>query len=66
MSIKTAIRGAMLSFRKDPFFHDMDDCLVYESDAVVVMENGKIVKTGRQIRFCPSWTVCPSKDMRTA
>lgn len=61
MSIKTAIRGAMLSFRKDPFFHDMDDCLVYESDAVVVMENGKIVKTGAADKILPELDGVPVK-----
>ncbi|MFH6974577.1 guanine deaminase [Neisseria sp. 23W00296] len=61
MSIKTAIRGAMLSFRKDPFFHDMEDCLVYESDAVVVMENGKIVKAGAADKILPELDGVPVK-----
>lgn len=44
----TAIRGAVLSFKADPFFHDMKDCLVYKEDAVIVMdtETAKIVKFG--------------------
>ena len=45
--MKTAIRSAMLTFKKDPFFHEMDECLVYESDAVIVMEGGKITQVGR-------------------
>lgn len=45
--MKTAIRGAMLTFKKDPFFHEMEECLVYESDAVIVMEGGKITQVGR-------------------
>ncbi|ASP17145.1 guanine deaminase [Neisseria sp. KEM232] len=61
MSIKTAIRGAMLSFRKDPFFHDMEDCLVYESDVVVVMENGKIVKAGAADKILPELDGVPVK-----
>lgn len=45
--MKTAIRSAMLTFKKDPFFHEMEECLVYESDAVIVMEGGKITQVGR-------------------
>lgn len=45
--MKTAIRSAMLTFKKDPFFHEMEECVVYESDAVIVMEGGKITQVGR-------------------
>ena len=52
--MKTAIRSAMLAFKKDPFFHEMDECLVYESDAVIVMEGGKITQVGRAQDILPS------------
>lgn len=42
-----AIRGAMLSFNKDPFLHPIEECFWYESDAIVVMESGKIKAIGR-------------------
>ncbi len=45
--MKTAIRGAMLTFKADPFFQDLKDCMVYESDAVIVMEGGKITAVGK-------------------
>ncbi|OAM32886.1 guanine deaminase [Eikenella sp. NML03-A-027] len=51
--MKTAIRSAMLTFKKDPFFHEMDECLVYESDAVIVMEGGKITQVGRAQDILP-------------
>lgn len=54
--MKTAIRSAMLTFKKDPFFHDMDECLVYESDAVIVMEEGKITQVG------PAQDILPGLD----
>lgn len=40
--MKTALRGAMLTFRDDPFTHALSDCAVYEPDAVIVMANGLI------------------------
>ncbi|WP_278583272.1 guanine deaminase [Eikenella corrodens] len=52
--MKTTIRSAMLTFKKDPFFHEMDECLVYESDAVIVMEGGKITQVGRAQDILPS------------
>lgn len=42
----TAIRGAMLTFKDDPFAKDMKDCMVYEADAIILMEDGKIKDVG--------------------
>lgn len=61
MSTKTAIRGAMLTFKKDPFFHDMSECMVYESDAIVVMEDGKIVQAGAASAILPTLGDVPVK-----
>lgn len=45
--MKTIIRGAMLTFKADPFFNDLKACMVFESDAVIVMEAGKITAVGK-------------------
>lgn len=42
----TAIRGAVLSFLDDPFQKNIEDCMVYESDAILVMADGKITQFG--------------------
>lgn len=55
MPIK-AIRGSVLSFRDDPFFTGVDDCTVYESDGVIVMDDGIITKFG------PAEDVLPGLD----
>lgn len=44
--MKTAIRGALLTFKADPFLHDMQDAMVYEEDAIVVMAEGTIAAAG--------------------
>lgn len=64
MNNKTAIRGAMLTFKADPFFHDMKDCMVYESDAVIVMENGKITQAGAASQILPTLGDTPVKQYR--
>jgi len=42
----TAIRGAALTYIDDPFRKPVEDCVVYESDALIVMQNGKISQFG--------------------
>lgn len=42
----TAIRGAALSYCKDPFRFPLDECVVYEPDALIVMQDGKIRSFG--------------------
>ena len=42
----TAIRGAALSYTNDPFQHPIEDCFVYESDALIVMQDGVITAFG--------------------
>jgi guanine deaminase len=42
----TAIRGALLSFTGDPSLEDLTSVRRYESDAIVVMANGRIVDCG--------------------
>ncbi len=45
MSAK-AIRGAALTFTDDPFQKPVEDCIRYESDAIIVMEDGIITNFG--------------------
>ncbi len=42
----TAIRAAAVTFRADPFLHEPADCLVYEPDAVIALDDGKIADFG--------------------
>ncbi len=45
-AVVTAIRGAVLTYRDDPFRAPVEDCVVYESDALIVIEDGRIVAFG--------------------
>ena len=51
MQSLTAIRGAALSYTKDPFQHPLEDCFVYESDALIVMRDGVITEFGAASDF---------------
>lgn len=42
----TAIRGAVLNYVEDPFLKGLDDCMVYESDAIILIDDGKITGFG--------------------
>jgi len=44
--MKKAIRGRCLSYRDNPFTTSLKDCLFYEEDGLVVMEDGKITAVG--------------------
>lgn len=61
---KTAIRGAMLSFKKDPFFHILEECYTYESDAIIVMEDGLITAVGPAETLLPTLGDTPVKRYR--
>lgn len=43
----SAIRGAALSYCKDPFQNPVEDSFVYESDAIIVMRDGVITAFGK-------------------
>lgn len=45
-AIITAIRGAAMSYTGDPFRVPLDECLVYEADALIVMQDGIIRSFG--------------------
>ena len=42
----TAIRGQALTFKDDPFVKDLNECMVYEKDALIVIEDGVITQFG--------------------
>ncbi|TDJ69496.1 MAG: guanine deaminase [Proteobacteria bacterium] len=41
-----AIRGSVLTYKDDPFLKDLSECMVYESDAIIIMADGKITDFG--------------------
>lgn len=46
MSSITAIRGAALSYTRDPFQYPIEDSYVYETDALIVMQGGRVIGIG--------------------
>ncbi|MCW6509027.1 guanine deaminase [Lichenifustis flavocetrariae] len=42
----TALRGAAITFRDDPFQASPGDCLVHEPDALILIEDGRITAFG--------------------
>lgn len=42
----SAIRGQLYYLTDDPFLNDYDDCVKYESDGLIVIEDGKITAVG--------------------
>ncbi len=44
--MKNAVRGRLVSFKDNPFHKPLEECLYYESDGVLVMENGLITHIG--------------------
>lgn len=58
--MKTAIRGALLTFSRDPLLYGVEAGMRYESDAVVVMEDGRIAAVG------PASTLLPTLEPEVA
>jgi guanine deaminase len=52
--MKTAIRGATLTFVADPFLQDADETMRYCQDALLVMEDGVIVAHDQADRLLPA------------
>ena len=44
--MKQALRGRLLSYRDNPFQKPLEDCLAYEEDGLVVVEDGHITSVG--------------------
>ncbi len=51
--VVTALRGAALTYRDDPFHKPVNECVVYESDALIVMQGGKILQFGPARELLP-------------
>ncbi|WP_215779240.1 guanine deaminase [Paludibacterium sp. B53371] len=52
--MKTAIRGATLTFVADPFLHDAEQAMRYCQDGLVLMEDGLIVAHDQADRLLPA------------
>ncbi|OHX12458.1 guanine deaminase [Chromobacterium sphagni] len=52
--MKTAVRGDVLTFRGNPFREAEQDSLVFQRDALVVMENGRIAACGPAAQLLPT------------
>ena len=53
MSATLAIRGPVLTYTSDPFKSSLADAMVYESDAIVAMADGRITHFGPVDRILP-------------
>src|SRR5262245_50453307 len=49
----TAVRGPMLTFTGDPFQDGLDKTMVHESDAIIVMADGRITEFGPAAHVLP-------------
>lgn len=61
---RRALRGALLTFHQDPFFHPLEESYRYESDAIVVMEGGMIVAVGSADQLLPTLENTPITHYR--
>lgn len=46
MKMKLALRGSVLSFKKNPFHYAIEECVFYEEDGLVVINDGIIESVG--------------------
>ncbi|TNE36229.1 MAG: guanine deaminase [Alphaproteobacteria bacterium] len=51
--MKKALRGSLLSYRDNPFVKPIEDCLLYEEDGLVVIEDGVIAAVGSAAALLP-------------
>ena len=42
----TALRGGLLTYTDDPFLKEMDQCLVFTDDAIILIQDGEILDFG--------------------
>jgi len=48
-----AIRGSVLTFKDNPFAKPISECLIYEEDAIIVIDGGTIVEFGPMATIKP-------------
>jgi guanine deaminase len=53
-STMTAVRGSLFYLVDDPFLNDNSDCVVYESDGIVLIEDGRIHDVGSARAVLPN------------
>ncbi len=51
----SAIRGGVLTFQDDPFLVPAEAAIVYESDAIIVISDGKIIDWGAAVNVKSRW-----------
>ncbi|MCY4537584.1 MAG: amidohydrolase family protein, partial [Chloroflexi bacterium] len=51
---KLALRGSLFYVTDDPFLNPPEDCAVYESDGIIVIEDGKISAVGSAAEILPA------------
>lgn len=65
---KSAVRGAVLTFTADPFFHPTSECCDYLEDALIIMDHGLIESVsayspkaaeGLPVERFPDAVICP-------
>lgn len=49
-----ALRGQLLSYRADPFRHPVAECLMHETDGVIVIDAGRIASVGPASEILPA------------
>ncbi|PCI48436.1 MAG: guanine deaminase [Alphaproteobacteria bacterium] len=49
-----AVRGSLLYFTGDPFHQDTGECMVHETDGILVIKNGLIHDVGPAVRILPT------------
>lgn len=57
-----AIRGSIISFKKDPFLYSMKDCLQYIDDGIVVVQDGYVSQLGEATYILPQLDDIPIAD----
>ena len=51
---KVALRGSLFYLTNDPFLNPPENCAVYESDGIIVIEDGKIAAIGAAHKILPT------------
>lgn len=61
----TGVRGQILTFKADPFFHDGKDCYDHYADGLIVIQDGKIIDVGEFDRISPRYPSLSETDTYT-
>lgn len=61
----TAIRGALLTFKADPFINKEEDCYDFFEDGLVVIQDGRIVDVGNAKKLTDIYLTLDPADIDT-